>query len=500
MAIGSRGAYATVQPNQSNPIGDALAYTENQSFKYRQEDEAKQEKLKRAEDAKLKEFADWDGKFDATIIGNQSIDDPLVGFAMKAKNRAGDITKEIYATTDFNKKAQLMSERNKLLQSFEIANQQPKMIQKKVAELQEGIKQGKYNPRDVDFMKNISKQIESGKFELNYDDRGVAKIKIFETDESGKPIGVLKETTLGDLANEFNPKLAFNYEAYKDLSLKNVKPDEYGSQVGANVVKGTKISEGNKKQAETYADVIVSDPNKLYEAQFIFKENDPEKLRVKLEEDFLTSIPQGKVQSIDEGYLNYKQRQFEYGDKKKQEAIIVGDPSVVKEKGVKDGVELQVSTKSFPLGNVIIKGTGGKEQKATNVYVNPSGKMFLRVEESGFGNESQSEKVPNEKGLATLKTINPKTKKNYTEAELLPEEFKTVTTSDKSSKVKMLDFGKDANEIGRYAIRMGYDSAKDLQDDFIARSGGDKFFKAKKETKKVYGGVNADGSIIWITE
>jgi len=279
------------------------------------------EKAKREADAKLKEYADWDGKFDATIIGNQSIDDPLVGFAMKAKQRAGDITKEIYSTNDTNKKAQLMSERNKLLQSFEIANQQPKMIQKKVAELQEGIRAGKYNPRDVEFMKNISKQIESGKFELNYDDRGVAKIKIYDTNEEGKPVGVLKETTLGDLVNEYNPKLAFSYETYKDSALKNVKPDEYGSQKGSVVIKGTRVSEANKKQAETYADVVLTDPNKLYEAQFIFNEKDPEKLRLKLEEDFVTSIPKGEVQSIDTGYLNWWENKRQFNEKQKEDKV-----------------------------------------------------------------------------------------------------------------------------------------------------------------------------------
>lgn len=304
-AIGSRGSYATDKPLE-DAIGPALKYNEQMAFRYREED-AKAKALKKSEDdAKLKDYADWDGKFDPKIIGNSSIDDPLIGMAMKAKQRAADINRELYSTSDFNKKASLMSERNKLLQSFDIANQTPTLIKEKVKDLQDGIEKGKYNSRDVDFIEKIAKNLETGKYELNYNDRGVASVKIYETDETGKPTGVLKETALGDLVNAFNPKLAFSYEKYKDDTLKNVKPDEFGSQKGAVIIEGKKISPKNVEQSKTYADVVINDPNKLYEAQFLFKENDPEKLRVKLEKDFLTSIPEGQTQKLDAGYLNYQ--------------------------------------------------------------------------------------------------------------------------------------------------------------------------------------------------
>jgi len=304
MAIGRVGSFATDRPLE-DAIGPAIKYNEQMAFKYKEQADKDKALKKAEEDAKLKDYADWDGKFDPTIIGNSSIDDPLIGMAMKAKQRAADINRELYTTSDFNKKAALMSERNKLLQSFDIANQTPELIKQKVKDLQEGIKNEKYNPRDVDFIEKIAKNLETGKYELNYNDRGVASVKIYDTDETGKPTGVLKETTLGDLVNAFQPKLAFSYEKYKDDTLKNVKPDEFGSQKGAVIIEGKRISPKNIEQSKTYADVIINNPNKLYEAQFLFKENDPEKLRVKLEKDFLTSIPEGKVQKLDTGYLNY---------------------------------------------------------------------------------------------------------------------------------------------------------------------------------------------------
>jgi hypothetical protein len=346
MAIGSKFAYATDKP-LNDTIGDAMRYTEQASFKYREEDERKKARKKAEEDAKLKDYAEWDGKFDPKIIGNSSIDDPLIGMAMKAKQRAADISRELYTTTDFNKKASLMSERSKLAQSFDIANQTPVLIKQKVKDLQEGIEKGKYNSRDVDFIEKIAKNLETGKYELDYNDRGVASVKIYDTDETGKPTGVLKETSLGDLANAFQPKLAFSYEKYKDDTLKNVKPDEYGSQKGAVIIEGKRISPKNIEQSKTYADVIINDPNKIYEAQFLFNEKDPEKLRVKLEKDFLTSIPEERTQKLDSGILNYnlakknsekedvKITDFKFDNYRKDDFVnVVVDPKTVYTNGI----------------------------------------------------------------------------------------------------------------------------------------------------------------------
>lgn len=359
MAIGKVGSFATDAPLQKNYIGEAMSEAEDNSFRYRAEQRLAQKAKKEEEDAKLKDIADWDGKFDPNVIGYSSIDSPLVSMAMKAKERAGNITRELYSPSiSTDQKIALMSERNKLAQSFDIANQTPQLIKEKVKSLEEGIKAGKYNSRDVDFMENISKQLESGKYELNYDERGTPNIRIYDTDESGKPIGVLKETTLGDLVKSFDPKLAFNYEDYKDKTLKNVKPEEFGYQKGANVVKGTRLSEGNKQQAKTFADVIVSDPNKLYEAQYLFKEKDPEKLRAKLENDFITSISTGRVQSLDTGYLNYTKP-----DKPKEEPIrpTIGDyrsPIVIQPEDEEKGKNIV-----RPLERVYKKNLGFKKDE-----------------------------------------------------------------------------------------------------------------------------------------
>ena len=48
----------------------------------------------------------------------------------------------------------------------------------------------------------------------------------------------------------------------------------------------------------------------------------------------------------------------------------------------------------------------------------------------------------------------------------------------------MLDFGTDGEEIGPYALKMGYKSALDMQNDFIERSGGDEFITTPDERKQ----------------
>ena len=55
-AVGRGGSFATVQSNQDNPIANALQYTENQAFRYRQEDEAKKAKDEKDEEEEEEEI------------------------------------------------------------------------------------------------------------------------------------------------------------------------------------------------------------------------------------------------------------------------------------------------------------------------------------------------------------------------------------------------------------------------------------------------------------
>jgi hypothetical protein len=62
--------------------------------------------------------------------------------------------------------------------------------------------------------------------------------------------------------------------------------------------------------------------------------------------------------------------------------------------------------------------------------------------------------------------------------EIFTEDYNTVSNSNKNPTVRMVRMGTNAEEAGRWAIRMGYGSAKEMDDDFQVVLRGD-----KKDTK-----------------
>lgn len=486
MAVGRTGSFATLQaPN--DPLLDTLQNIEQVGFQKRAEDRLVADKKKAEEDKQLAEDVAWDGKFDPTIVGNSKIDDPMLSMAFKAKEQVGQIRRELKnPNLSYDEKVRLNSKLNRISQSFDVANQTPKLLLQKAQEIAKNI--NNLDPEGVNIVEGIAKQLETGKYEMNYDENGTARIKIFKTDENGKPIGVLKETTLGNLINEFNapPKSTYKEDllkyaqAYKTSSTKTT--DASGRTIFDKRV-DRKPGSRDYNNAMEYAKTILVKPherNKIAKISGI-DVNDEQKLLEYATKDILQAIPDEYENLQDPRLLFDKQKEAK---KDSEKEIIIGRPTEIKDDGkYASGVKMQKGTKSHPLGNVIIDSGQGKKQKATNVYVSPGGKMYLRVEETGFEGVSQNEKVPNERGLATLKKTNPKTGKKYTEDDLLPEEFKTVTVSDKKPVVKMLDFGKDGPEIGRFALKMGYNGFDDLKMDFIERSGGDDFIVTPDERK-----------------
>lgn len=303
-AIGKVGSYATVDPSPDY-LGNALNNVEDNAFRYREEAQKNADKKKLEDEEKVKELELVNQKFKPTITGNQTMDDMSLPFAYEAKQKYADLQRQYDQAKTYQEKADIKGQQGRIMQSFDTFQQVPKMLNEKRVEILDGIEKGKYNSRSIDEVTNLLKAVETGKGRVYLDEYSNPVVDLYDVDESGNITGIVKKgQSIANIISSVDPKLAFNYETYKDTALKNVKPEEYGSQTGANVVKGTKVSDSNKEQAKTYAEVIINDPDKLYEAQYLFKENDPEKLRAKLENDFITSIPTGRVQSIDTGYIS----------------------------------------------------------------------------------------------------------------------------------------------------------------------------------------------------
>ena len=499
MAIGRIGSFASDAPLQRDYIGNALSETESNGFKYRAERRLIADAKKAELGAKNKEvelaFDDFDKQLIPTITGYSSIDDPIQMYATDAKQKGVDWIRQKNQEKDPYKKAEIQSKINKTTQSFKTLNQYPKLLNEKKAELEEGIKNGKYNERDLTAVTELAKSLDSGKYDMRVDESGVPRMTIYKVDETGTPIGVLeKNISLGDLTNRITPFQKATYDANNGIA------EQWASQVGLNenVVQNGFVTTTRKQidqrvrdSAKTRANEVASMPSEAYEIwqkmgnppKRTFTDADRKQIADYVEKDLISRVEETYKKDIDQSGALASRK---YRDEKEKEAVIISDPTQIKEEGgQKDGVPLQKGTQSFPIGNAVIKTGEGKQQKATNVYVSPGGKIYLRTEEIGFeGKTKSSEKLtPEGKKKQDYNTRNADaiSKNPALKKVIYDDDYVKVSESDKKPVVKMLDFGKDGAEIGRYALRMGYKGAEEMQDDFIRRSGGDKFITTPNE-------------------
>ena len=507
MAIGRVGSFATDSPLANNYVGQALTDTERNGFLYRKERRDIAEAKKKEEEDKNKEielqFTDLEKNTVPLLTGYSSIDDPIQVYATDVKVKGADLVRQMNMEKDPYKKAELKSRYNRGIQSFKTLNQFPKLLNDKKAELEQGIKDGKYNERDLDAVTQLAKSIDSGKYDMRMDENGVPRITIYNVDENGKPIGVLERgISLGDLTNRITPFQKPTYDINGGIAeqiTSQIKLDESKVQKGFDTYT---VEQRNKRVDDALklkAKEVASMPSEAYELwqkmgntpKRTFTDADKQQIADYVEKDLKARYRNKYEKDIDQsGALANRKFNKEVQD----EAVMISEASIVTstpEKPYKlDGkdangktVVLQDKTKDFPIGNAIIKSGQGKEKKITNIFVSPGGKMRVRVEESGFESNSKKQTRPNKKGLTKLSQINPATKKNYTNADLAYDEIEDVSIADKTPKVKILDF-KDVKEIGPLALKMNYKSAKAMQDDFIRRSGGDAFITTPDERVK----------------
>ena len=419
MAIGQKYSYATIAPIQGNPLGDAMQDIEDNAFKYRAEKRLEDEAKKKAQEEKIAEVQAYREKFPVALTGVRNIDNTTTQYAMDAREKGAKLLQEAQMEKDPYKRAEKLTKANSIKQSFDILKQVPEILNKKKQEYAEGIKQGKYNPRSEQELIEKLDALEKNSFMYVGDD-GQMRLTIFKTDENGNPTDfVEKDTTVPEFLNGLTPKTAFNYETYKDASLKNVKPYKKELQTGATITKSEKISDANRQQAQTYADVIISDPNKLYEAQFIFNEKDPEKLRSILENDFLTSIPESDSTTLDASMVTEARNARR--ERKEEEATtpIIGTGTITSKEGYVEGTKAFVpkGTKNFAIQNAQRNLGAGKIEKLEQVRVKPDGNLVFVVQETYEGENQKTTRLTPQ----GQKRLNEFKKKNPTKA--VPEDF-----------------------------------------------------------------------------
>lgn len=267
--IGRRGSYLTDAPIQ-NAIGDALGFVENQQFRYKAEDRLKKDAIAKKLDDDLKEYAEYQNKFGVNITGNEKIDDTTTKYAMSAKQQAGDLTRQIQQTTDFNKKADLMAKRAKIVQSFDVLKQIPEMMIAQAKDIAEGVEKGKYSDRDVNIIQEKLKAIETGAVHYYTDDAGNLRFTTFKRDENGNPTGIIdKDETVAGLIQSLKPNLKSAYDTNNGIAeqfVSTVKQDEKSIQNGYTTITQKGDFNGRiKNLADAKGKEIADIPYEAYE-------------------------------------------------------------------------------------------------------------------------------------------------------------------------------------------------------------------------------------------
>lgn len=328
MAIGVRNSYATTQAPDDN-ILQSMQYVDQLDYRAKK-DQALQDqaKAKKAEE-NLKEIDDYRNKFGVNLTGNQSVNDLVIPYASQARDKAADLTKRIQLSSNNQEKAQLMAERNRIVQSFDVLKQVPDVLNAKAKEIADGVEKGKYNERDVDAVQEVLGQLEKGQAHLYVDDNGQARITTFKTDESGNPTGIIeKEQTIVELINSATPYLKPTYDAKGGIAeqfTSQVKLDETEVQKGFTTITQKQLSDRVKEQAKKKGQEVATIDSEVYELwqrmgnepKRKFSEEDRQKVAKYVEEDLLARYNTEFKKQIDQSGI-LAQQKFAY-DKEKEE-------------------------------------------------------------------------------------------------------------------------------------------------------------------------------------
>lgn len=311
MAIGKVGSYATTEAPQDN-ILQAMRYVDQLDYRAKQ-DRALADQEKAKKDAEnLKEIEDYRNKFGVNLTGNQTVNDLVIPYASQARDRAADLTKRIQLSNNNQEKAQLMAERNRIIQSFDVLKQVPDVLNAKAKEIADGVEKGKYNERDVDAVQEVLGQIENGKAHLYIDDNGQARITTFKTDENGQPTGIIeKEQTIVELINSATPYLKPTYDIKGGIAeqfTSQVKLDEIEIQKGFTTITQQQLSDRVKEQAKKKGQEVATIDSEVYELwqrmgnepKRKFTAEDREKVAKYVEEDLLARYNTTYKKDIDQ--------------------------------------------------------------------------------------------------------------------------------------------------------------------------------------------------------
>lgn len=381
MAVGTTGAFATVQPLQRNDIGDALQQVEENGFRYRAEKRLEDEKKAKAEADKQKALDDDLSKINAQTTGYGSPDAVAIGAGSKLRDAVADKWREMQSgkisSTEYNIfKQNALSEISAIDQANKRINTQASDYAKQVAD-------GKIDSAFAEDAKKFGGVYDNGNIYTEVGPDGKLVLIPFEKSQDGKIIPLGRSDVKSFGSNAFTP--IPNYDIESDMAgfRKSNEPDLTES-LGYTTKTGTKgLTPRLERVIDAKVDAIVADPLTLAsvyskisgEAKRILSEDEK-----KLAKDYLVKRYEGMYnteKTIDEATqranLNLSERKYK-DDKEKEQIVSFGQvetPPQYEETGIKprEGYKtVSISGKQVPVNVIKAKEKDGNGKVTDKSY------------------------------------------------------------------------------------------------------------------------------------
>lgn len=458
----SSGGYATVNPTQGNPLGEALTNVENSAFKY---NALRQQKAKDEQEQRRMEFDDGEKfrKENPFVATGTGIDASNRQSYVNAKDAASNARIQYAKTGD----PKWIAVYENAVTSANAISEMPKQLNALMADLEKN--KDSYNPESLKRVQDRIAGLSNGNIVQTNDENGVPKYTVFEKDDNNNITKVVKKDLNGDQLKEYLKAVpSFNVEGKDGLI------ERFGKAVGKEVTVNTTGGLDNQKKtftpgadelAKIFADNAVKEHSGMYET-LLRMGKDPEN-----EDNYSTTMKEEASKHLQEilkttrreayskdpntDLANLALRQQEKAEtlrhnrvteSKNDTPISLGtEPTKLTNKSI-DGVKMTNDTYSYPLDGMMI-GKDGKGITATNIFVSPTGKMTLRLEEVGYEGDSTKKTVLTKEAKDKIKND-----KNYQPSY---EDYEDITITDRKPKGRILDFGKDGSEIAKYAKKAG---------------------------------------------
>jgi len=457
MAIGRLNSFATDTPLNKNYVGEALSEVENQGFRYRAERKAIADAKKAEEEAKQNEILSGLGSIDTAKTSKFPTHNALaIDGVFKIKNYFNDKAR-LYSQGKISKMEFEMARQNAKDQ-ISLMNQATNRINSQVADYSKLIEEGKIASGFEQNAMELGKAYDKVNMFWEMGDDGILQAVAY--DDEGKII------EKGDLSkfgqNAFTPISAFDIDKDKAEFIKTY-PKVLTERLGATSKTGIKgITPQIEDAIDLKVDALVKDRNALANAAYKItgvpnaNVTDPkliEQTRKALKEEYLAMYSPEKT--IDEALQRARFNEDRRVQRRKEEETtpVIGTGSITSQGGTIAGQFVPRGTKGFAISKAERKFGDGKVEKLKQVRVLPDGNLGFEVEETYEGKSTVS-KVPNEAGRKKLRTINPATKKLYTDADLFKEDFETVTSTNKKPVTRFYNTKDNADDSENYAIML----------------------------------------------